>query len=84
MAFPIIFPMKQALATPPGGVFSVGEPEDDGVAELFEEAGFRCARFRRRWGGEKKWQWKRPDDVGDPTTFSYFFLSFVYNFLYDH
>ena len=52
MAFPIIFPMKQALATPPGGVFSVGEPEDDGVAELFEVAGFRCARFRRRWGGE--------------------------------
>jgi len=25
------------------GLFSIGQPEDDGVAELFEQAGFRCA-----------------------------------------
>lgn len=34
------------------GVFSMGEPEDDGVAELFEEAGFRCAydmAKKRNW-----------------------------------
>ena len=34
------------------GVFSVGEPEDDGVAELFEAAGFRCAAaaVMEKWG----------------------------------
>lgn len=51
MACPMIFPMKQASATPAGGVFSVGEPEDDGVAELFEEAGFRCAPVSAALGG---------------------------------
>lgn len=34
------------------GLFSIGQPEDDGVAELFEQAGFRCAydmAKKRNW-----------------------------------
>ena len=39
------------------GLFSIGQPEDDGVAELFEQAGFRCAFLVVGWlrnVGERK------------------------------